>query len=177
MERTLLSRWESVYATGGDGLVVGTCFGSATRRCLLEQRKGLRDDSRLLAIHCARFLDENKLEDITVFEVGAFLGITDYFIVATGRNGRHLKAASDKLLKDLRERGVKRLGVEGYEACKWVLVDLVDAVVHLFDKESRKFYDLELLWGDCARLDWSTGHEGIAASESTESLRRVAGDS
>ena len=143
----------------------------------MEQRNGLRGDSRLLAIHCARFLDENKLEDITVFEVGASIGITDYFIVATGRNGRHLKAASDKLLKELREQGIKRLGVEGYEACKWVLVDLLDAVVHLFDKESRKFYDLELLWGDCPRLDWRAGDEKIGASESAESLRRVAGDS
>ena len=112
-----------------------------------------------------------------VLEVGPCLGITDYFIVATGRNGRHLKAASAKLLKELREQGIKRFGVEGYEACKWVLVDLVDAVVHLFDKESRKFYDLELLWGDCARLDWRAGDEEIAASESTDSLRRVAGDS
>ncbi len=143
----------------------------------MEQRKGLGGDSRLLAIHCARFLDENKLEDITILEVGASLGITDYFIVATGRNGRHLKAVSDKMLKELREQGVKRFGVEGYEACKWVLVDLVDAVVHLFDKESRKFYDLELLWGDCARLDWGAGDDEIAASESTESLHRVAGDS
>ena len=141
----------------------------------MEQRNGLRGDSRLLAIHCARFLDENKLEDITVFEVGASLGITDYFIVATGRNGRHLKAASDKLLKELREQGIKRYGVEGYEACKWVLVDLVDAVVHLFDKESRKFYDLELLWGDCPRLDWSAGGKEIAASESTESLASGGG--
>lgn len=112
-----------------------------------------------------------------MFDVGSSLGITDYFIVATGRNGRHLKAASDKLLKELRERGVKRFGVEGYSDCKWVLIDLVDAVVHLFDKESRKFYDLELLWGDCAHVDWREGREGIAAGESTESLRRVAGDS
>lgn len=141
---------------------------STTRRCLLEQRKSLRGDSRLLAAHCARLLDENKLEDITVFEVGACLGITDYFIVATGRNARHLRAAADKLLKDLREKGVKRFGVEGYQEGKWVLIDLVDAVVHLFDPESRKFYDLELLWGDCARLDWR--------ASMPEALRRVAGD-
>ena len=143
----------------------------------MKQRKGLRGDSRRLAIHCARFLDENKLEDITVFEVGACLGISDYFVVATGRNARHLKAASDKLLKELREQGVQRYGVEGYETCKWILVDLVDAVVHLFDTESRRFYDLELLWGDCPRLDWRADDAGFDASESTEALRRVAGDS
>ena len=141
----------------------------------MEQRKGLRGDSRRLAIHCARFLDENKLEDITVFDVGTALGITDYFIVATGRNARHLKAAADKLLRGLREQGVKRFGVEGYQDCKWVLIDLVDAVVHLFDRESRKFYDLELLWGDCPRLEWRQDREGIATDE-TEALRRVVGD-
>lgn len=142
----------------------------------MEQRKGLRGDSRLLAIHCARFLDENKLEDITVFDVATSLAITDYFIVGTGRNGRHLRAASDKLLRELREQGVKRFGVEGYEDCRWVLIDLVDAVVHLFDRESRRFYDLELLWGDCPRLEWRAEREEMAARE-TESLRRVAGDS
>ena len=145
----------------------------------MQPRTDLERDSRLLAIHCARLLDENKLEDITILEVGVCLSITDYFIVSTGRNARHLKAATDKLLKDLRQKGIRRYGVEGYKEGKWVLIDLVDAVVHLFETESRKFYDLELLWGDCPRLEWKSpsvpGREGIPVSESSASLPRAAG--
>ena len=152
----------------------------------MQQKDDLADDARHLAIHCARFLDENKLEDITVLEVGVSLSITDYFILATGRHARHLKAATDKLLKDLRDLGISRYGVEGYKDGKWVLIDLVDAVVHLFEPESRKFYDLELLWGDCPHLDWvdaspldregPSDRRGVATSESPPSLRRVVGD-
>ena len=122
-------------------------------RLLVQITDSLRRDSRRLAIHCAQFLDRHKLEDISVLHVAPF-GVTDYFVLATGRNSRHLKAAGDKLFKELRECGVDRKGVEGYRDEKWVLVDLADAVVHLFSAEGREFYDLELLWGDCPRIEW-----------------------
>jgi len=100
-------------------------------------------------------LDEKKLQDITIFEVGDSLQITDYFVIATGLNARHIRTASDHLVRELRQNGVQRAGREGYGDGGWVLVDFDDVVVHLFRAEERRQYDLELLWGDCPRVEWS----------------------
>lgn len=112
------------------------------------------------------------MQDVRVINVRNALGITDYFVIASGRNPRHVKAASDELLRELRESGTPRRGIEGYREGKWVLVDLSDVVVHLFLAESRELYDLEHLWGDCPSLEWSSG-DGGAARTSRPSLGRV----
>ncbi len=117
----------------------------------------LKDGSAAVAKLCARILDENKLENVKVFDVGSALQITDYFVIASGRTPRHIKAASDELLRRLRERGSTRRGLEGYREGKWVLIDLDGVVVHLFLSENREFYDLEHLWGDCPAVDWLEG--------------------
>lgn len=105
-------------------------------------------DPLSLARSCAALLDEKKITDLRVFDVEDALAITGYFVIGTGMNPRHLKSAVDHVAKTLREHGVTRRGVEGYQEGKWILLDLGDVVIHLFLEESRKFYDLELLWGD-----------------------------
>ena len=145
---------------------------------MTEAKSRLKEDARRLAVRGARLLDENKLEDVSVLHVGSSLHITDYFIVATGRNRRHLKAACDNLFRELREVGIARRGVEGYREGGWVLIDFVDVVVHTFDADSRRFYDLELLWGDCPRVDWAA--ESLNGQESSQSpdetMRPASGD-
>jgi ribosome-associated protein len=121
---------------------------------------------------CARVLDESKMEDIQIFHVEGALQITDYFVLASGRNPRHLKAASDEILRKLREVGARRRGLEGYREGKWVLLDFSDVVVHLFLAENRGYYSLEELWGDCPRLDWA-GNSGGGSRAS--SLRKTVG--
>src|SRR5688572_14233893 len=120
---------------------------------------------------CARVLDESKMEDIQVFHVEGALQITDYFVLASGRNSRHLKAASDEILRKLREVGARRRGLEGYREGKWVLLDFGDVVVHLFLGENRDYYSLEDLWGDCPRLDWRSG----GGSPRAGALRKTVG--
>lgn len=110
---------------------------------------------------CAQILDENKLSDIDIFEVGETIQITDYFVIATGLTSRHLLTAAVDLSKELRVSGIvddqdpnfHKEGHHGRDG-RWVLLDLDQIVVHLFLEESRKYYDLELLWGDCPRVDW-----------------------
>ena len=114
-----------------------------------------KEGSAEMARLCARILDEIKLENVKVFDVGNSLQITDYFVIASGKTPRHVKAASDDLLKKLRAIGAVRRGREGYREGKWVLIDLDGVVIHLFLNENRGFYDLEHLWGDCPTLDWS----------------------
>jgi ribosome-associated protein len=130
---------------------------------------GEGDRASWLARLCARICDEQKLEDIAIIKVEGALQITDYFVVASGKSPRHLKAATDELLRELREAGAQRRGLEGYREGKWVLVDFADVVIHLFLKDSRSFYALEELWGDCPRMAWEPARHRPAASETARS--------
>ncbi len=122
---------------------------SRERSTIIELRteSDLRDPLTL-ARSCAAFLDEKKVSDVTIFDVEDSLSITSYFVIGTGLNQRHLQSVVDLLERHLKDRGVARRGLEGYREGKWILFDLGDVIVHLFQADSRKFYDLELLWGD-----------------------------
>ncbi len=121
-------------------------------------------DPLTLARSCAAILDEKKITELEIFDVGSSLAITGYFVIGTGLNPRHLQSVVDHLGRSLKDRGVVRLGVEGYREGKWILFDLGDVVVHLFLSESRKFYDLELLWGDSPRLSVGSGEPALRAA-------------
>ena len=77
---------------------------------------------------------------------------TDYFVIATGTSDRQMRALTDEICQDAKKEGTFRFGRAGYEQGRWILVDFVDVVIHLFDAEYRDYYDLELLWGDAKRL-------------------------
>ena len=119
--------------------------------------KEVDDSSAAVARLCARILDENKMEHVKLLNVGSSLQVAEYFVVASGRNPRHLKAVSNELLKKLRESGARRRGLEGYSEGKWVLMDFDDVVVHVMLEESRAFYDLENLWGESPVQEWVDG--------------------
>ena len=112
-------------------------------------------DSLALAKSCARILDSKKLLDITVFDVRRTLQISDYFVLASGLNPRQLKAACNLMAKELTSCRVKRYGIEGYVEGNWILLDFETVVVHLFLEENRRYYDLELLWGDSPLVKWA----------------------
>lgn len=134
-------------------------YRNSNQEVLLKKWK---DGSAALARLCARILDDVKMDNIRVLDVGDSLQITDYFVVASGKTERHVKAGGDEVLRKLREQGVVRRGLEGYREGKWVLIDLHGVVVHLFLTESRSFYDLENLWGDCPTIEWTRDSEGKA---------------
>ncbi len=110
-------------------------------------------DPLQLARSCAALLDEKKVSDLQIYDVGDSVAITNFFVIGTGLNPRHLQSVVDHLERTLKDRGVRRRGIEGYREGKWILFDLGDVVVHLFLAETRGFYDLELLWGDVPRMD------------------------
>lgn len=80
--------------------------------------------------------------------------ITDFFVICTGFNKRQLQSIANELEMKLKRQGVHMLGMEGYTEALWILIDFGDVIVHLFDKDKRHFYDLELLWGDAPKLQW-----------------------
>jgi ribosome-associated protein len=102
----------------------------------------------------ARTAAENRGEDIVVLDLREQTPVFDYFVLATGTSRRQLHAISEeidhKLEDDLRDR---RLGIEGYSESRWILLDYGSLVVHLFDAETRSYYDLENLWGNARRVD------------------------
>ena len=111
-------------------------------------------DSKEIAITCAKIADEKKALDIVILDVDKVSSITDYFVICSAINERQLHAIADEIDKQLKKLSVKKFGIEGYREAKWILIDYGDAIVHLFDKEMRSYYDLELLWGDAPRVEW-----------------------
>ncbi len=95
-------------------------------------------------------LDEIKAIDVRVLDVRSLTDITDFMIVASGRSNRQVRALADEVVEQAALRGVRPLGVEGFDQGTWVLVDLGDVVVHVMQPATRDFYQLERLWDDAA---------------------------
>jgi ribosome-associated protein len=93
-----------------------------------------------------------KAEDVVALDVKELASFADVFVVATGRSDRQVRAVADSIEKAMREAGEPVLGVEGYPEGRWVLIDLADVIVHVFQPESRAHYDIERLWSDAPQL-------------------------
>lgn len=107
------------------------------------------DDSRRLAAAAARVALENKGQDVVVLDVCRQSAEFDFFVLATGSSRRQLHAISEQIDDCLqKELGDRRLGIEGYEESRWIVLDYGSVVIHLFDDETRHYYDLESLWAD-----------------------------
>ncbi len=94
-------------------------------------------------------------ERTVVMEVGELLGITDAFVITSGRNSRHVRTLVEHIERTLKvSRGILPLQVEGDDDYRWVLLDYGDFLVHVFLEETREYYDLERLWGDAPSIVW-----------------------
>jgi ribosome-associated protein len=91
-------------------------------------------------------LEDDKAEDILAIDIRGKSSFADMLVVASGRSARHVGALADRLMRKLREAGVKDVRAEGMPQCDWVLVDSGDIVVHLFRPEVRSFYNIEKIW-------------------------------
>ena len=111
-------------------------------------------DSKEIAILCARIADAKKAEDILIFDVRRLTFITDFFVICNGSNKRQLQSIASEIESKLHNHGIHEIGIEGYTNGRWILMDYGGVVLHLFDREMRHFYDLELLWGDAPKLLW-----------------------
>lgn len=121
-----------------------------------------RADALQLALAAARVAAENRGQDVTVLDLRDATPISDFFVVATGTSRRQLHAISEEIDHTLEdELGDRRMGREGYDESRWILLDYGNIVIHLFDEETRKFYDLESLWGDAKKVDLTETLKGI----------------
>lgn len=107
-----------------------------------------------LAREAARLTLTKRAEDVVILDLRALDGVCDFFVIATGHSEIQVRAIADAVEEGLREsRRIKPWHSEGFEARRWVLLDYVDVVVHVFHARAREYYLLDKLWGDAARED------------------------
>jgi len=105
------------------------------------------------ALVAARTAEENRGRDIVILDMREVTPVFDYFVLASGTSRRQLHAMSEEIDNALEKgMGDRRLGIEGYEASRWILLDYGDVVVHLFEPETRAYYALEDLWAHARRV-------------------------
>ena len=91
-------------------------------------------------------LDSNKALDIISIDLKNKSSMADYMIIASGTSLRHIQSLSEQVLEKLKTNGVKNSKIEGKESLDWKLVDGIDLIIHIFNPEKRKFYELEKIW-------------------------------
>lgn len=120
------------------------------------------EESRQAAVAAARAAAAKQAEHITILDVHGLIVITDYFVICSGATERQVRTIVEGVEKALRDLGRKPVRREGESERRWVLLDYVDLVVHVFTEQEREYYDLERLWGDAPRSAWED--EGVASS-------------
>ncbi|MBX3133413.1 MAG: ribosome silencing factor [Gemmatimonadaceae bacterium] len=105
-------------------------------------------DTMTAARRAAEILLDNKAQDVVLLDLRPVSDMTDFFIVASGTSDTHVRATAGHVVDTLKKEGLRVHSVEGLEQGRWVLLDYVDFVVHVFHPTLRAFYQLERLWGD-----------------------------
>ena len=106
------------------------------------------------AKNIAKILDKKKAIDIIGIETKELTVMSDYFIIASGTSNTHVRALADEVDDEMKKLGVEVDHIEG-SATGWILLDYNDVLVHVFQPESRQYYNIERLWNDAARIDLS----------------------
>lgn len=112
------------------------------------------DDGRAFALAAARIAAENKTENVCVLDLRGLSTLADFFVIGTGTSSRQMHAVLDHILEHARGVGRRHFNISDSTDASWLLADYVDVVIHLFDEEHRRYYDLDGLWGDAPRLAW-----------------------
>lgn len=105
-------------------------------------------EAKELAGQIARLGLEKKGKQIVVIDLRGLTGVTDFFVIMSAESDPQMKAISDHIIKKLRDAQIHVYHKEGFQSLKWILLDYVDVVVHIFRNETREYYGLERLWGD-----------------------------
>jgi ribosome-associated protein len=118
-------------------------------------------DALRRAMVAAEVAQENRGKDIVILDMRGQTPMFDYFVLASGTSRRQLHAISEEIDHALEDRlGDRRMGIEGYDESRWILLDYGDLVIHLFEPETREYYALEDLWAQAKRVPFPSenGH-------------------
>jgi ribosome-associated protein len=102
----------------------------------------------------AELAANTRCENVVILDLRGRSPVTEFFIIATGTSPRQMRTVVDEVSDLGKQNDFTPWQQSGYEGAKWIVLDCVNVVIHVFDSDSRDFYDLELLWGDAPRIDW-----------------------
>ncbi len=102
-------------------------------------------------------LDDHKAQEVVVLDLRSLCDATDFFIIASGTSDTHVRSVAERVIETLKREGRRPHHVEGLTQGRWVLLDFVDFVIHVFHPTLRQFYQLERLWADAPLLDLMPG--------------------
>jgi len=122
-----------------------------------------QDPELKFAIDLARLADQTRCHNVVLLDVRQKSPVTKYYLIATGTSDRQRRTVGDELIAHGKQNGFPAWRSNGYETAKWIVVDFVDVVAHVFEEASRNFYDLEMLWGDCPRIQWKLPGQEVSA--------------
>ena len=122
-------------------------------------------DARRIAVTMARAVADSKCDDVMVIDVTGLSQLTDYIVLASGTSDRQMRSAAQDAEDAVKDLGESIFGVTSDTGAHWIVVDLVDVVLHLFDPAARAHYDLESLWGDGERVKWRREEAGADDAE------------
>ncbi len=100
-----------------------------------------------LVLAAEQAADDKKAENPVVLDLRKSTAAASYFLIVNGTSDRHARTIAENVIDELGKKGVKAWHTEGMREGRWILIDFVDLVVHVFHHETRRFYDLERLWG------------------------------
>jgi len=112
-----------------------------------------KTDTQERVLLCVNALLQKKAKDIKILKVKDVSSFTDYLVICTGGSDRQVEALAEAIREHMKKSGIMPLGVEGAKIGRWVLMDYVDVIVHIFYAPVREFYDLERLWPDIPMMD------------------------
>ncbi len=109
--------------------------------------------SRDLALKAVEAALKKKAVDSIILELSGITIIADYFVICSGESTTQVRAISEYIEQELSKKGIKPLGIEGLDYSHWVLLDFGDVIIHVFEKETRAYYELEKLWMDAKIIE------------------------
>ncbi len=113
------------------------------------------------ALTAARVAEENRGREVVILDMRELTPVFDYFVIASGTSRRQLHAMSEEIDHALEDAlGDRRMGIEGYDESRWILLDYGDVVIHLFEPETRQYYALEQLWAQANRVQRESSSDG-----------------
>jgi ribosome-associated protein len=120
-------------------------------------------DPKDRALRIAEAADDRRALDIEILDMRGLMTICDYFVICNGRSRLHVDAIAEEIEEQMSDLGIEPRHIEGIPNSNWVILDYTDVVVHVFEPESRGFYNLEGLWHDAGRVEVPTREESSAA--------------
>lgn len=123
----------------------------------------MEPDAKEKALQIAEAADDRRALDIEILDMRGLMTICDFFVICNGRSRLHVDAVAEEIEEQMSERGIEPRHIEGIPNSNWVILDYGEVVAHVFEPESRGFYNLEGLWHDAGRIEVPTREESSPA--------------